>query len=590
MTVGPQVTDRAQGGEDSIRSWRTTRPVRFVRGVVRQSVLEPVTAGRLRNEGWPHGLRAVVVMAYAMFGVAALLVVASGPIRRSSTLVVGGDGVGTPQGLVWVLVLLLSFGSAALTTAVLHGPVLLKIVGALYALAIMGSWSVRGPATGGGLRWLLLALILIVGLIVFVVVRWRRVFAWWEFAVVWGLIGGAMVVGLAESRTSQIFGFNPEILLLQQTAAFLGFFALPAAMVAGGAVAEVVVGTTVSAVRQAQRLAHRRWPLLILGAVVLARTGLEIQRYRTRDGGPVAWLDYLPASGIVVGFAVVGVVVLRLGRRVGAAPVVSELPEHLGSVGFAVAGALIAVQIPVQLGLAVLQVTASLRPTGAAGHSSLDTALLSDVVDPLRIGVGVVLVGFAVRSARRGRVGRALVQGCVGVMLMALARNLVFPDLTLAIDPDVLNVVGSLVVLCAIAATLVRRRLSGQRALAYAGVLILSALFSARDFISDPLGLVLGFSGAALVLFGLSWDLLTGSDWGNGESRRFPRPTRVLLVLTNSVLTMTVLAYAALIRDGSTTIYLDPYASLGDLIFGTALVAAAVIAVLDAASRDARIG
>ena len=60
-----------------------------------------------------------------------------------------------------------------------------------------------------------------------------------------------------------------------------------------------------------------------------------------------------------------------------------------------------------------------------------------------------------------------------------------------------------------------------------------------------------------------------------------------LLVLTNSVLTMTVLAYAALVRDGSTTIYLDPYAEIGNLVFGTALLGAAVIGVLDAAWHDA---
>ena len=150
-----------------------------------------------------------------------------------------------------------------------------------------------------------------------------------------------------------------------------------------------------------------------------------------------------------------------------------------------------------------------------------------------------------------------------------------------------LNLVATVAVLVALAVTVVRRRLTGQRALAFAGILILSALFSGRDFISDPVGVLLGFSGAALVLFGLTWDLLTGSGWGNGDSRRFPRPTRVLLVLTNSVLTMTVLAYAALVRDGSTTIYLDPYAELGNLILGTALLAAAVIAVFDAAWRDA---
>jgi hypothetical protein len=53
--------------------------------------------------------------------------------------------------------------------------------------------------------------------------------------------------------------------------------------------------------------------------------------------------------------------------------------------------------------------------------------------------------------------------------------------------------------------------------------------------------------------------------------------------LTNYVLSMTVLAYAALIRDGSTTIYFDPFAQFGDLILGTGLVAAAGIAIFDAA-------
>jgi hypothetical protein len=131
--------------------------------------------------------------------------------------------------------------------------------------------------------------------------------------------------------------------------------------------------------------------------------------------------------------------------------------------------------------------------------------------------------------------------------------------------------------------------MTAQRALAFAGLLILSALFSYRDFISDPLGAVLGFSGAALVLFGLTWDLFTGSSWANGHSRRFPRPTRVMLVLTNYVLSMTVLAYAALVRDGSTTIYFDPFAQLGDLILGTGLIAAAAVAIFDSAWRNREI-
>jgi hypothetical protein len=292
---------------------------------------------------------------------------------------------------------------------------------------------------------------------------------------------------------------------------------------------------------------------------------------------------------IAAGFAVIGAVVLRLGRRTGSHPVVSELDEELGGVGFAIASALVAILLPVQVILAVVQTLATLNPGGAVARLSLDRASgLGLLVDPLRVLIGAGLVVLAIRAALRRRAGQALVLGCIGVMLLALARGLVLRDTTAArIDSDVLNLVGTVTVLGALAVTVVRRRLSGRRALAFASILILSALFSTRDFISDPVGFLLGFSGAALVLFGLTWDLLTGSGWGNGDSPRFPRPTRVLLVLTNTVLTMTVLAYAALVRDGSTTIYLDPYAEFGNLTFGTALLAAAVIAVFDAAWRNA---
>ncbi len=280
---------------------------------------------------------------------------------------------------------------------------------------------------------------------------------------------------------------------------------------------------------------------------------------------------------------------LRLTRQRGTRPVVSELGDELGSVGFAIAAALIVLMLPIQVLLAVVQTVSSLNPELMSGEFWADPGeLVGTLVDPLRILIGLVLIVLAVRYARRGRPSRALLLGCIGVMLIVLARALVLGDTTAApIDVDVLNLVATVVVLVALAVTLVRRRLTGQRAVAFAGILILSALFSGRDFVSDPIGVVLGFSGAALVLFGLTWDLLTESGWGNGDSRRFPRPTRVLLVLTNSVLTMTVLAYAALVRDGSTTIYLDPYAEIGNLVFGTALLGAAVIGALDAAWHDA---
>jgi hypothetical protein len=404
----------------------------------------------------------------------------------------------------------------------------------------------------------------------------------------WVLIGLVMTGGVAETREAKIYGSDPNPLNLQQTAAVLGYLALPAATLAGASVAEVSVRATVAATQYAQRFAKQGWPYLILVVVLCIRLVQCVWLIAQRDPVVDGLASLIWASALVTAFAVVGLVLLRLSRLRNSTPVVSAVWDELGRVGFAIAAALIAVALPVQVFRSVLRELASLEPGGAAARLSFDiTPLATLVIDPSRVLIGVVVLILAVRAARRGQAGRALVLGGIGVMLVALARQLLFGDRTPApIDPDALNLGASAVVVVAVVILLVRRRLTAQRALAFAGMLILSALFSYRDFISDPLGALLGFSGAALVLFGLTWDLFTGSGWANRESRRFPRHTRVLLVLTNYVLSMTVLAYAALIRDGSTTIYFDPFAQFGDLIFGTGLIAAAAVAIFDCASRN----
>lgn len=574
--------------------WSQSRLVRFLRALYRQTLVEPIEQGRLRDVVWPYGLRAIVLTGYVVFTIAGLIVIFSGLIREHSTLIVFGfgSGLGLPEQTVWPLVLFLSFGVASLMAAAQHGPWWLKLLGLLFTLMVMGTWSLRSASLAGWAGWPIIAAGLMLAMLVLVVLRWPRSFAWWEFAVMWALIGLAMTVGVAETREAKVFGqdFNP--LNLQQTAALLGYLALPAATLAGASVAEVTVRATVSATQSAQRLARQSWAYLILTVVVGIRLAQGVWQIAQRDPVVEGVIALLWAAALVAAFTVVGLVVLRISARRGAVPEVSGLGDELGRIGFVVAASLIAVTIPVQISLAVVQVVASLQAGGGGmGRLFFDaTTLLTRVVDPSRVLIGLVLLILAVRAARRGQAGRALVMGCVGVMLVALARQLLFGNRTPApINPDALNLVASGVVMLTIVILFARRRLTAQRALAFAGLLILSALFSYRDFISDPFGALLGLSGVALVLFGLSWDLFTGSGWANGESRRFPRPTRVLLVLTNYVLSMTVLAYAALIRDGSTTIYFDPFAQLGDLILGTGLVAAAAVAIFDSAWRDRRI-
>lgn len=583
-------TATAAEPEDGTSDLSLSRPglARFAAGLYRQTLVEPVEHGRMRDLDWPYGLRSIVLAGYVVFVIAGLMVIFSGLIREHSTLIIFGSGLGLPEQMVWPLVLLLSFGVASLMAAAQHGPWWLKVLGLLFTLMVMGTWSLRSPSLAGWAGWPVIAASLMVAMLLLVIIRWRRRFAWWEFAVIWALVGLGMTIGVAETREAKVYGSDLNPLNLQQTAAVLGYLALPAATFAGAAVAEVTVRATVAATQNAQRFAKQGWPYLILIVVLCVRLIQCIWLIAERDPVVEGLTALLWASTLVAAFAVVGLIMLRLSRRQQAVPVVSGLGDELGRVGFTIAAALIAVTLPVQVFLSVLQVLASLEPGGAAARLSFDiTPLLTRIVDPSRVLVGVVLIMLAVRAARRGRSGRALVLGCIGVMLVALARQLLFGDRTPApINPDALNLVASAVVMVAVVILLVRRSLTPQRALAFSGVLILSALFSYRDFISDPLGAVLGFSGVALVLFGLTWDLFTGSGWANAESRRFSRPTRVLLVLTNYVLSMTVLAYAALIRDGSTTIYFDPFAQLGDLIFGTGLLAAATVAVFECAWRD----
>ena len=564
------------------------------RGVLQQTLVGPVAAGRLRDEGWPYGLRAVVAVGYAIFALAGLTVVVSGPLRRSTTLLITGNtSLGLPASSVGLLVLLLSFGVACFAVAALHGPWWLKLLGLLLALSLMGAWSIRAPALAGGWTWPLVGLVSVLAGLVLAIVRWRAPFRWPELAVGWFLVALAMLSGVFEGRYGRTFGNDLVPLSLQQTAALLGFLALPAATVAGAAVAEITVRATVAATRGGQQLTRPAWAYALLAVLLglrLVQVGWQLAH---RDPVSQSWNLLLPALAVTGLFALVGGVLLRLGRRAGAQPVVAELGDELSGIGFPVAAALFAVLVPVQLLGAAVPVLISLRPDGAAGQSWVNNApqLVGALVDPIRALVGAALIALAVRAARRGRVGRALVLGCVGVMLVALARRLLLGDAAAGVtDPDTLNLVATGLVVAAVVAALVSRRLTPSRAVAGAGVLVLSALFAYRTVLADPLGVLLGFPGAALLLVGLTWDLFTGADWGNGSSRRFPRPTRVLLVLTNAVLTMTVLAYAALVRDGSTTVYLDPYAELGDLVFGTALLAAAVIAVLDAAWRGRPVG
>ena len=88
------------------------------------------------------------------------------------------------------------------------------------------------------------------------------------------------------------------------------------------------------------------------------------------------------------------------------------------------------------------------------------------------------------------------------------------------------------------------------------------------------------------MLFGFVWSFLTGGASANTNSRRFPRPSRVLLFVANSVFGVTVLAFTALARNPDASINLGVFAGIGDQLFGTALLVGALLSVLASVLAD----
>lgn len=565
----------------------------FVTTVTRQSIVEPFRSGRLRDQEWPHGLRVIVAASYLMFAVAAVLVVGSGPIRAHSALITQGTSViALPDRAALPLVVLLSFALAIFLTAAFNTTWWLKIAALLITIALLANWVLPGLVATP--RLVGVSVVLIIGLVGFVIVRWRRPFAWWDFAVIWVLVGTVLSLGMVMSRATRGMTNDISAQLLQSVAATLGTFVLPAAMSAGAATAEITVRLTGSATAYARRWGVGRAAYLILGAVVLLRLAQLGVGYARSGQLTSGTSGVLVAAVLLLLLAGLGLVVRTLSNRKrkglgvtaprGEASATS-LGEELSRLSFPVAALLVGLVLPFQV---VILAIPLLRYLGADVVDLQNLGRLqSDAVNPIRLVLGVFLVGWAIRMAMKGATARALISGAIGIMLIALARNFIFGlDQALPIDLDALSLLSTGVGMILVAFFVIRRSLTRRRALSITSMLILSVLLAYRDFVSDPIGFAIGFSGAALVMFGLVWDLLTGSGWANGSSPKFPRSARVLLTLTNSLIAMTVLAYAALIRDGSTTIYLAPYAEFGDLVFGTALLAAAGLAAFDTALGD----
>ena len=336
------------------------------------------------------------------------------PVRcggGSELLIQTQGGSSTPIGLVWLIAFLVVVALALFTLAAVHGPWWLKILGFFVGSIMLAVWGVTGGA-GTSLLPTALAGVAVLGLLAYYVVRGRRKpLGWWEFPIVLALFAVPVGTVIAVmSRNAENFGFEFAPLLVEQTASILGFLVLPAALVAGAAVAELTVAATVAVTRQAQRPARLRWVYVVLAVLVVVRVVQVVLQLVDLDPVEEGWLAIGPALAIAAAFGLVTWLMVAVNRRRDPLPV-SALPEELGRVGVPVGVALVCVLLPVFAFLFAFQALYGLFPEVAKSIDFDPSPVVDRVTDGFRGLLGLILIAVGARLARRGRLGTAVVLG-----------------------------------------------------------------------------------------------------------------------------------------------------------------------------------
>ena len=217
-------------------------------------------------------------------------------------------------------------------------------------------------------------------------------------------------------------------------------------------------------------------------------------------------------------------------------------------------------------------------------HQALDvstTTILGQQTLPVsRIAAGVVGLAVTLRLARRGRPWAAMF--CSAVTVLAVFQLLRTSGYAAWTDVSPTQLAGVLLVvsLTVTVVLLLRRQLTGLRAMALASATLVCLIYPHRAILDDPISALLGFSGVAVVLFGLVWRLLTEGEITQHHTDRWPLPARVLLFCASALLGVTVTAFVTLSRG--TGYVIDParLADGGDFLLGTPLLVTAVIGCL----------
>ena len=186
--------------------------------------------------------------------------------------------------------------------------------------------------------------------------------------------------------------------------------------------------------------------------------------------------------------------------------------------------------------------------------------------------VGVVLT----RGRGRWQVGALAAAFAVPqalLLLTGLLPNWMSPDLDRSATALWLQISFT----AAVILVAIRREFTRERARMLLTVGAVLVVHDLRFILDDPLSWVVGFSSVAVLLFGLTWRLLTDGEFTHADTKTLPRTTRVLLYLANAGFACTLLLFSTLTRDTTGYFDLEVWEKLGDDVFAPPLLITVVL-------------
>ena len=552
-------------------AFRETLFITFVR---------PVRRGRPRPKQWPHGLAAITagaLVVYILLGLAAIF--AAGLRQASPPVVSPATQTSLPDAIIPLLMGGLVLSVSLAHTAALHttwwARAILFMVGGVALLFFQAAAMIQTPLLT------LFAFAVYAGLLVFTIVRARRQFVWWEFLVVTTMVSVAMLSPWLFSTPA----WDLRVQAIEATLTTFMMLSAPALIVAGSAPAEI----TVIAANAATRRPVGRGLFWVLGAAALV--WLVVVTAMDSSGGSESLSVSAAGSAILTLAGALGVFALML-RRAGGKPPGNpvEYPEAWEPWFYPVAGAMIALSVVIM----------PLTMTSTVGHIAGLNGL-ADVAQALqrvlgntrsaviwRAVVGAGLLFLAWRVSKHGRTDIAVVAGSLSVLTILNAFRYV-PGLGFLAEtnPQMTGLVaaGAAIVIGIVLA--VRRQLDHNRAAWLVAVILLAVLYNYRNAFDDPSSVAFASNPQIIVLFGLTWRILTDGEFLEGDNKAFPRPTRVLLFAANSLFAATAVAFVALARAMATYTDTGVWSNLGDWLLGEPMYTAALMAGLWLAVRPA---